>query len=252
MKLTIDDVEKTLQDHDTGRVLNLYSRESFELLSRQWLRTGWSLRYPYSFTWLGRPIIQLPEDLVRIQELVYTIKPDVIVETGVAHGGGLVFFASVCRAMGRGRVIGVELQLKPNNRHDIEAHELSSLITLIEGNSVSPDVVASVRKQIRPSDSVLVILDSDHSKTHVTAELEAYGPLVTSGSYVVATDGAMEFLADVPRGSPEWVWNNPQAAAKAFAANNSHFVLEEPAWKFNEGDIRERVTFWPSCYLRRL
>ena len=252
MRLTIDDDERTLTDHETGRVIELFSAESFQLLSKHWLRVGWSLKHPYSFTWLGRPMIQLPEDMVRLQEIIYTVKPDVIVETGVAHGGSLVFFAGLCRAIGRGRVVGVDVEIKSHNRHQIETHELFQLITLIEGNSVSQDVVKRVRDEISVAEQALVVLDSDHSKSHVTAELEAYAPLIKPGSYLVATDGVMEVLADVPRGKPEWTWDNPKAAAAEFAANHPEFILEEPAWRFNEGKIRERVTLWPGAYLRRV
>jgi cephalosporin hydroxylase len=252
MRLTIDDSARTLTDHEAGRVIDLFSPEAFALLSREWLRVGWSLKHVYSFTWLGRPLIQLPEDAIRIQEVIYTVKPDVIVETGVAHGGGLIFYASLCKAIDRGRVMGVDVEIRPHNRRAIEAHELSHMITLIEGDSASPAVVAQVRKRIRPGDEVLVILDSNHTKAHVAAELEAYAPLVTPGSYLVATDGSMEFLADVPRGKPEWTWDNPKAAAAEFAARRPDFRLEEPAWKFNEGQVRERVTHWPGAYLRRL
>jgi cephalosporin hydroxylase len=252
MKLTIDDAARTLIDHEAGRVIDLFSPEAFALLSREWLRVGWSLKHVYSFTWLGRPLIQLPEDALRIQEVIYTVKPDVIVETGIAHGGGLIFYASLCKAIGRGRVIGVDVKIRAHNRRAIETHELSGMITLIEGNSTSPTVVAQVREQIRTGEQVLVILDSNHTKAHVAAELEAYAPLVTPGSYLVATDGSMEFLADVPRGKPEWTWDNPKAAAAEFAARRTDFRLEEPVWKFNEGQIRDRVTHWPGAYLRRL
>ena len=252
MKLTIDEAARTLTDHDRGQVIDLYSPEAFELLSRQWLRVGWSLKHVYSFTWLGRPLIQLPEDVVRLQEVIYTVKPDVIVETGVAHGGSLVFSAGLCKAIGRGRVVGVDIEIRPHNRRAIETHELASMITLIEGDSASPAIVKEVRRHIAPGDRVLVILDSNHTKAHVAAELEAYGPLVTPGSYLVATDGSMEFLADVPRGKPEWTWDNPKAAATEFSAHHPEFRLEEPVWQFNEGQIRQRVTHWPGAFLRRL
>jgi cephalosporin hydroxylase len=251
MKFTVDDGARTLTDHDTGRVLDLFSNESFQLLSKEWLRVGWNLKYVYSFTWLGRPLIQLPEDMIRLQEVIYAVKPDVIIETGVAHGGGLIFYASLCRLMGKGRVIGIDIEIRPHNRRAIKAHDLSTLITLVEGSSTSPQVIDQVRSQIAQDDKVLVVLDSDHSKAHVSSELEAYGPLVSQASYIVATDGSMEFLADVPRGQSAWSWDNPKAAAEEFAQKHHEFVLEEPSWRFNEGDVRERVTHWPGAYLRR-
>src|SRR5678815_3421901 len=114
------------------------SPEAFRILSKLWLRSGWDAKYVYSFTWLGRPIIQLPEDLLRLQEVIYRVKPDVIIETGVAHGGSLIFYASLCKAMAKGRVIGVDVEIRAYNRSAIEAHELSSYITLIEGDSIAP------------------------------------------------------------------------------------------------------------------
>src|SRR5262249_37658305 len=153
---------------------NLGTAEAFAIVSRAWLRAGWDSKYVYGFTWLGRPIIQLPEDLLRIQEVIFTVQPDVIIETGVAHGGSLVFYASLCKALGRGRVIGIDVEIRPHNRAAIEAHSLSDWITLVEGSSVDPDVVARVYDLIGPDESALVLLDSCHAKTHVLAELEAY------------------------------------------------------------------------------
>ncbi len=255
MKIEIDTTARTLHVSEGGaedRRCPLYSREAFELLSRLWLKVGWNEKYPYAFTWLGRPIIQLPEDVLRIQEVIYRVKPDVIVETGVAHGGSLILYASLCMAMGRGRVVGIDIEIRQHNRQAIEAHELSPFISLIEGSSVAPGVIAQASSMVKPGESVLVILDSNHTCAHVAAELEAYAPLITAGSYIVATDGSMEFLNDVPRGHPEWVSDNPAAAARDFAARHPEFVLEQPAWPFNESALRENITHWPSAWLRRL
>jgi cephalosporin hydroxylase len=125
------------------------------------------------------------------------------------------------------------------------------LITLIEGNAVSPATVQQVQSQIQPGEKVLVILDSCHSREHVAAELAAYSPLVTPGSYIVVTDGLMQGLAGLPRAPAEWSWDNPQTATREFLAREPAFALEEPALPFNEGAIRDRVTHWPSAYLRR-
>jgi len=149
---------------------------------------------------MGRPIIQLPEDIVRIQEVIYALQPDVIIETGVAHGGSLVFYASLFSAMGKGRVIGVDIEIRPHNRRAIEAHPLSRLITLIEGSSIEPETIARVKAQIRLGEKVMVILDSNHTRDHVRAELEAYAPLVAIGSYIVACDGIVRDLQGAPRG----------------------------------------------------
>ena len=169
---------------------------------------------------MGRPIIQLPEDVLRIQEVIYRVQPDVIIETGVAHGGSLIFYASLFKAMGRGRVIGIDIEIRPHNRRAIEAHEMKPLITLIEGSSIEPSIVEQVRALITPGETVLVLLDSNHTKAHVLAELEAYGPFVTPGSYIVATDGIMKEVAGAPRTGPDWDWNNPLDAAREFAAKH--------------------------------
>lgn len=230
----------------------LSSPEAFALISRAWLRAGWDSKYVYSFTWMGRPVVQLPDDMMRIQEVVFTVKPDVIIETGVAHGGSLVFYATLCMAMNRGKVIGVDIEIRPHNRRAIEAHPLFPLITLVEGNSVDPAVVAQVKAHVNPGDTVLVLLDSCHTKAHVLAELNAYAPLVSKRSYIVAMDGIMEQVVGAPRTEPDWAWNNPKSAAQEFVAHNADFAIEEPKFLFNEGIITERVSYWPSGFIRRI
>jgi cephalosporin hydroxylase len=254
MKLTIDTNARQLVHEADGTrdVLPLYGPEAFQLLSRCWVQVGWAQKYSYGFTWMGRPIIQLPEDVLRIQEVIHRVNPDVIVETGVAHGGSLVFYASLCKARDRGRVVGIDVLIRPSNRAAIEAHPLAGYITLVEGDSTDPAVVGRVRDTLSPGETVLVILDSCHSKAHVRAELEAYAGLVSPGSYLVATDGIMADVAGVPGGHPEWSWDNPQEAAREFARERSDFVLEEPPWLFNEGETGGRVTYWPAAYLRKV
>jgi len=234
------------------RELSIFSPEGFRLLSDLWVRAGWHHKYSYTFTWLGRPIVQLPEDMIRVQEVLFTLQPDVIVETGIAHGGSLVFYASLCKALDKGRVIGVDIEIRPHNRAAIEAHPLFPYITLIEGSSTAPEVVNQVRAQIKPGEKVFVMLDSNHTKAHVLAELEAYAPLVTPGSYIVAADGIMADIAGQQRTQPDWTWNNPQEAAREFVAAHPDFAIEEPAWLFNESALSERVTYWPNAYIKRL
>lgn len=235
-----------------GESRPLYSDASFRALSDIWVKLGWNQKYPYTFSWLGRPIIQLPEDMIRYQEVVARLKPDVIVETGVAHGGSAIFSASLCRLLGNGRVVAVDIEIRPHNRRAIEAHPLTDLVTLIEGSSTARATVEAVKAQIRERDSVLVVLDSNHSYAHVRDELEAYAPLVTAGSYIVATDGIMRDLTDVPRGAPGWERDNPAEAARAFAAAHPEFVIEQPAWPFNESTLADNVTHWPDAWLRRI
>jgi cephalosporin hydroxylase len=253
MKVTVDGDRVSVSDSDgVSEEYEIGSPEAFRILSKLWLRSGWDAKYVYSFTWLGRPIIQLPEDLLRLQEVIYRVKPDVIIETGVAHGGSLIFHASLCKAIGKGRVIGVDVEIRPYNRSAIEAHELSSYITLIEGDSIAPSIVEQVKAQVKPGETVMVLLDSNHTRQHVLGELNAYAPLVTQGSYAVAMDGIMEEIVGAPRTQPDWSWNNPRQAALEFVGAHPEFEIEEPAFLFNESRITERVTYWPSAFLKRV
>lgn len=253
MKITIDTELRRLVREDGGRTTDcdLYSDEAFEIISREWVRVGWNQKYQYSFSWMGRPVIQLPEDMIRSQEVIHRVKPDVILETGVAHGGSLVYSASLLKVLGKGRVIGIDIEIRPHNRKAIEEHPLAPMISLVEGSSTDPAIVAMAKSLIKPGETVLVFLDSNHTKAHVAGELEAYCGLVTPGSYIVATDGVMRDLADAPRGGADWATNNPTEAAAEFAARHPEFVLEQPAWPFNESTLSENVTHWPGAWLRR-
>ncbi len=254
MNYTIDTTSGVIAvDHDGEHSsVPLYSTEGFELLSDLWVKVGWNQKHSYTFSWMGVPVVQLPEDLVRIQELIHRLKPDVIVECGVAHGGGTIFYASLMEATGHGRVIGVDIEIRPHNRAAIEQHPLVERITLVEGSSVDPAVVARVEEEIGGEQQVLVLLDSNHLRDHVAAELEAYHHLVPVGSYIVAMDGIMKYLADTPRGDPSWVDDNPISAAEAFAAAHPDFVIEQPPWSFNESELRANITHSPSGYLKRI
>ena len=255
MKLTIDETarELTVEDADgTTRSMPLYSDEAFELIARQYVRVGWNQKQVYTYAWMGRPVIQLPDDMVRVQEVIYRLKPDLIVETGIAHGGSLIFYASLMQAMGHGRVLGIDIEIRPHNRTAIEAHELFHRIDMIEGSSVDPDVVAQATAAADGLETVLVILDSNHTYDHVMAELQAYSPLVTQGSYIVSTDGVMRDVVGVPRAGQNWETDNPANAAEDFAAANPAFQIEQPAWPFNESTLTKNVTHFPSAWLRRV
>jgi cephalosporin hydroxylase len=252
----------TIVDEEAGEVIvrdgakeahfPLQSAAAFAAVSRAWLRAGWDAKYVYGFTWLGRPVIQLPDDLMRVQEVIYGVAPAVIIEIGVAHGGSLVFYASLMAAMGRGRVIGVDIEIRPHNRAAIEAHPLNSRITLIEADSILPATADRVAAEIGAVGPVLVVLDSKHSKDHVLAELRLYSRFVTVGSYIIAADGIMEQFTGAPRTGADWAWNNPRRAALQFVGENPDFVISEPPRQFNEGIADSRVTYWPDGYLRRI
>lgn len=253
MKITIDTDKNKLIVNSEGeqRTIDLYSDEAFEIISHQWLKVGWNQKHFYTFSWMGRPIIQFPEDMIRVQEVIYTIKPDVIIETGIAHGGSLIYYASLCKIIGNGRVIGIDIEIRPHNRKAIEQHPLYPLITLVEGNSTAPEVVEKIKSLVQPKETGLVILDSDHTKHHVLDELEAYNKFVTPGSYIVATDGITKNLHNAPRGNPEWIWDNPVSAVAEFVKDHPEFILEQPSWLFNESRLDQNITHWPNAWLRR-
>jgi cephalosporin hydroxylase len=234
-----------------GTEFGLDDPRAFKVISDAWVRAGWDTKYVYGFSWLGRPVIQLPEDIIRIQEVIHQIQPDVIVETGIAHGGSLILYASLCTAIGKGRVIGIDIEIRPHNRKAIEEHRLSPLISLVEGNSIDTDIVRSVKDQIGETETVLVLLDSNHMKEHVLAELEAYSPLVSPGSYIVACDGIMQQVVGAPRTTEDWSWNNPISAIMEFLDTHPEFECVEPPWTFNESKLTERVTYWPKAFLRK-
>lgn len=228
------------------------SPEAFNIISEMWIRSGWDAKYVYSFAWMGRPIIQLPEDMVRTQEVIYSVQPDVIIETGIAHGGSLIYYASLCKAMEKGKVIGVDIEIRPHNRKAIEEHLLFPYISLIEGSSINEKIVEEASSHISAGDTVMVLLDSNHTYDHVLAELRAYSKFVSVGSYIVATDGIMENVVGAPRTNPDWTTNNPKKALEQFVKENDSFIIDEPTFPFNEGVIAERVTYWPSAFIKRV
>jgi cephalosporin hydroxylase len=255
VRTTIDETQGLVIVEKPGMEESRYplaSAEGFAAASRAWLRAGWDAKHAYSFTWMGRPVIQLPEDLVRLQELIYAEKPDLMVETGVAHGGTAVFFASLFEAMGAGRVISIDVDIRAHNRAAIEDHPLAHRVELIEGSSTSPDVLDAVAGRVGGQDKVMVVLDSDHSRDHVLDELRAYSRFIGVGGRIIVADGIIQDLAGAPRSAPDWRWNNPQAAARAFVSEDDRFVIDEPEWRFNEGLARTRVSHWPSCYVTRV
>jgi len=202
-------------------------------------------RYTYNFNWFGRPIIQLPEDILTMQEIILRVKPDLIIETGVAHGGSLVFSASMLELLGEGEVVGVDIEIRPHNREAIENHHLSKRIKLIEGSSIDENVVDRVRAEAKGKRRVMVFLDSNHTHEHVLRELEFYSPLVTKGSYLVVFDTGIE---DMPEDSfPDRPWdkgNNPKTAVWEFLKRNDRFEIDR------ELEARLLYTVAPDGYLK--
>ena len=202
--------------------------------------------YSYNFTWLGRPIIQYPQDLMALQEIIWLAKPELIVETGIAHGGSLIFSASMLELLGgNGQVLGIDVDIRPHNRVEIEKHPLARRISMIAGSSTDEAVVAKAKARASGKKSVLVILDSNHTHEHVLKELQLYSGLVTPGSYLVVLDTVVE---DMPKDFfPDRPWgpgNNPKTAVREFLRANRRFVVDE------EMERKLLLTTAPSGYLR--
>jgi cephalosporin hydroxylase len=202
-------------------------------------------RYSYNFTWMGRPIIQFPQDIVALQELVWIIKPDLIIETGIAHGGSLIFYASLLELIGHGSVLGVDIDIRAHNRTRIENHSMAKRIEMIEGSSVEESVARKVHERAAGHSPVMVVLDSNHTHDHVLRELELYSPLVTNGSYLIVLDTVIE---DLPEDAfPDRPWgktDNPKTAVREFLARNSRFVVDETL------EARLMVSAAPGGYLK--
>ena len=230
------------------------SKAGFKILSGLWLRSGWDMKYVYSFSWLGRPIIQLPDDLIRIQEIIYKVKPNVIIETGIAHGGGLIFYASLMRnILKKFKIIGIDIDIRAHNKKAIKAHELYKNIQMHEGSSTDKNILLDIKKNIKKSDKVLVILDSNHSTNHVFNELTLYSKLVTKKSYIVACDGIQKEMMGAPRSKQDWKTNNPITAIKKFLNKNKNFKLSEKNFVFNESKLDiNYVTYWPNAYIEKI
>lgn len=203
--------------------------EQFQKTSREWLDQSIGCGYYYNFTWMGCPIIQYPMDIVAMQELIWEVKPDLIIETGIAHGGGLVFYASMLELLGGdGQVLGIEQHIFPEIRAELENHRMFRRITMLEGNSVSKEMAEKVSEFAAGKKRVLVALDSNHTHEHVLAELELYSPLVTKGSYLVVFDTMVNEVDQGHYANRPWgADNNPRTAVRAFLAKNTRFEVDE-------------------------
>jgi cephalosporin hydroxylase len=212
----------------TGNVDRLMADADMRRLSRAWLTEVTRLRYTYNFTWLGRPVIQLPQDLLAVQEIIWHVRPDLVIETGIAHGGSLLHSASLLELLGGDRlVVGVDVDIRTHNRREIEAHPLARRIRLIEGSSTDDRIAASVHEHAQGRHAVLVILDSDHTHAHVLRELELYSPLVTRGSYLVVFDTLIEDLPGELFAGRRWGrGNNPKTAVWQFLKTTERFAID--------------------------
>jgi cephalosporin hydroxylase len=253
---------KIVIDTDTGRLmaagpegvrdLPLYSKDGFDVLSRLWMKVGWNQNFQSSFTWCGQPILELRADLLFTQEVVNCVRPNVIIQTGLAHSGLFLLLASMLRSHGGGKVIGVDANIPLELRQALDATDLASDLTLLRGEIVAESTLTQLKQTIIEDARVMAILASNRSKAAVRDELEAYAPLVSVGSYLVATGGFLQDVHDVPRGNPQWKDDHPAAAALEFALEHAEFRLEEFDAPLQDKRRATTVTFWPQAWLRRV
>jgi len=254
---------KNFEKEVINRIKDISKDDELKKMSNQWISNIAKYKWAYNFSWLGRPAIQFPNDAWAIQELIWKIRPDLIIETGIAHGGSLIFSASmlalldICEAIDSGtvfdpknskrKVLGLDIDIRQHNRVAIEAHPMSSRIQMIQGSSIAPEVIDQVKSIAKNYQRVLVCLDSNHTHDHVLAELEAYAPLTTVGSYCVVFDTVVE---DMPETMfPDRPWgpgNNPKTAVREFLKTHSEFEIDK--------QIQNKllITVAPDGYLKRI
>lgn len=207
-----------------------------------------SSQYSYNFSWMGRPIIQYPQDMIAMQEIIWDVKPDLIIETGIAHGGSLVYYASLLELIGKGKVLGIDIDIREHNRIAIEQHPMYKRIEMIEGSSISPETALRVSKIAADYETILVVLDSNHTHDHVRDELNIYAPLVSAKSYIVVFDTIVENLPDgyFSQKRPWGIGNNPMTAVREFLQSNADFEID---YAINNKLL---ISVAPNGYLRRL
>ena len=216
----------------------------FLKISKKWLQNSIKHEYSYHFRWLGLPIIQYPQDILAIQELIWKVKPDIIIETGVARGGSLILSASILEIIGKGQVIGIDIDIHKHNRKAIEKHNLSKRIKLIQGSSIDSKVIEQIKKISKNKKNILVFLDSNHTFDHVLNELNLYSKFVKKDSYIVVFDTLINDIPDKMNSKRIWgKKNNPKLAVKEFLKNNSRFKIDEII------ETKLQLTVAPSGYL---
>jgi cephalosporin hydroxylase len=236
----------TFEQEKQEYIERLGANAQLQNTSYDWIAEVSRLKYSYNFTWLGRPVIQFPQDIVAMQEIIWRVQPDLIIETGVARGGSLILYASLLELVGgRGQVLGIDIDIRAHNRAEIERHKMAHRIKLLEGSSIDEQVLKDVREFARGKERVLVVLDSNHTHEHVARELELYSPLVTRDSYLVVFDTIIEDMpADYFPDRPWGKGDNPKTAVWEFLQRTDRFVIDE------EYNSKLLITVAPDGYLR--
>ena len=229
-----------------ANIENLTHAESIKQDSIDWIKKTSHYKYSYNFSWLGRPIIQYPQDIIAMQEIIWQVKPQLIIETGIARGGSLIFYASMLELLNNnGVVLGIDIDIRSHNRIEIEKHPMSKRIKMLQGSSIDKNIADQVHQFSKNRSPILVILDSMHTHEHVLEELKLYSPLVTKNSYLVVLDTVVEDMPDeLFRDRPWGKGNNPKTAVWDFLKSNDRFKID------NELESKLLITVAPDGYLR--
>lgn len=214
--------------------------------SREWLVAHWENKLSYEINWLGMPIIQTAEDMIIMQEIIFDVKPDFILEMGIAHGGSLIYYASLLKMLGRGRVIGIDIDIREHNKNLLEKHPMIDRIELIQASSVSKNTYNIIRRKIPQKAKVIVILDSNHEREHVLKEMELYSSLVSKNSYLVVCDTITSQFVGLRHSKKDFTTNNPMEAVNIF--------MKKYPKKFVIDNAREKlyITYFPKGFLKRI
>ena len=236
-------------DETNQRIKKNGVNEKLQLAARDFNIESNKAQYSYNFKWMGRPVIQYPQDILAMQEIIWDVKPDLIIETGIAHGGSLIFYASMLELMGKGEVLGIDIDIREHNRQEIEKHPMYKRITMIQGSSIDAGVVERIKQFAKNKPSVLVVLDSNHTHEHVLEELKAFSPLVSVNSYIVVFDTIVEYLPVnyLPGHIRPWgIANNPLTAVKEFLESNPDFEIDKSI------NNKLLISVAPDGYLKRI
>jgi len=228
-----------------NRIESYGDNQKLQNITKQFSEATLAEKYSYNFSWLGRPIIQYPQDIMALQEIIWEVKPDLIIETGIAHGGSIIFSASMLELIGHGKVIGIDIDIRSHNKKEIESHPMFNRITMFEGDSTSLEIAKKVYSISRKYNKILVILDSNHTHEHVLKELNLYAPLVSIGSYCVVFDTMIED-SNVVYDRPWGKGNNPKTAVWEYLKSHNEFVIDKKI------ENKLLLTVAPDGYLKRV
>lgn len=241
------DQVKAFQEETRQRIEDQGNNTSLIKLADDFMIESTIHKYSYNFSWMGRPIIQYPQDILAMQEIIWEVKPDLIIETGIAHGGSLIFYASLLELLGKGEVLGVDIDIRSHNRVEIEKHSMFKRIKMIQGSSIDELVISQVKAVADGKLKVMVVLDSNHTHEHVLRELQLYAPLVTTGSYLVVFDTIVEYLPNGYIKDRPWsAGNNPKTAVTEFLRSHPEFVVDEMISK------KLLISVAPDGYLKKV